>query len=77
MRQKQLDQIKAKTRLGKISLRQCRKTYQLVFRRKMSDRIAYINALSAAVEKAGERKVVNIIHAIDRIDGPIELIDGW
>jgi len=77
MNQKQLDQIKLKTRLGKISLRQCRKTYQLVFRRKMSDRMAYINALGAAVEKAGERKVVNIIRAIDRIDGPIELIAGW
>ena len=75
--QKNLDEIVFKTRLGRISLRQSRKTYQLVFRREMPDRLAYVDALFLAVEKAGERKVVNIIRAIDRIDGPKKLINGW
>ena len=77
MQQKQLDQIIRRTQLGKISLRQCKKAYQLVFRREMPDRLAYIEALALAINKAGDRKVVNIIRAIDRIDGPIELVDGW
>ena len=77
MNQKELDKIIAKTRLGRISLRQCKKAYHLVFRSKMPEGLAYVNALAGAITKAGEGRVVNIIRAIDRIDGPLELIDGW
>ena len=77
MKQKQLDQIIFKTQLGRISLRQCRKAYQLVFRREMPGNLAYAKALGLAIDKAGDRKVVNIIRAIDRIDGDPAFMAGW
>ena len=43
----------------------------------MSDSLAYIDALVLAIEKAGDQKVVNIIRAIDRIDGDQTLRAGW
>ena len=66
--QKHLDRIISKTRLGRISLRHARKSYELVFRKKMPDDMAFVNALFLAVEKAGEDKVSRIIRAVERID---------
>jgi hypothetical protein len=72
--QKHLDQLIFKTRLGRISLRHSRKAYELVFRKKMPDTMAFVDALFLAVEKAGEDKVSRIIRAIARIDGDPELM---
>lgn len=72
-----LDKIVFKTRLGRISLRQCRKVFQLIYRKPMPDSLPYVDALFLAVTKAGDDKVVNIIRAIDRIDGDKALMAGW
>lgn len=77
MTQKQLDKIISKTQLGRISLRQCKKAYRIVFRKPMPDRLAYVKALFLCVEKVGDDKVARIIRAIDRIDGDPALIAGW
>ena len=66
--QKNLDQLISKTRLGRISLRHARKSYELVFRKKMPDTMAFVDALFLAAEKAGDDKVTRIIRAVDRID---------
>ena len=77
MTQKHLDEIVSKTRLGRISLRHCRKAYLIVFRKEMPGDMAFVDALFLAAEKVGNDKISRIIRAIDRIDGPIELIAGW
>jgi hypothetical protein len=75
--QKHLDKIVAKTRLGRISLRQCRKAYRIAFKKEMPGDMAFVNALFLAAEKFGDDKLARIIRAIDRIDGDPALIAGW
>ena len=75
--QKHLDLIVFKTRLGRISLRQCRKAFAIVFRKEMPNEMAFVDALFLAAEKVGDTKIANIIRAIDRIDGETTLINGW
>ena len=65
----QLDDLIFKTRLGRISLRQCRKAFEIVFRKEMPDRMAYVDALYLATTKAGDDRIVSIVRAIARIDG--------
>ena len=66
--QKNLDLLVEKTKLGRISLRHCRKAYELVFRERMPDDMAFVNALFLAVDEAGADKVTRIIRAVHRID---------
>ena len=76
-RKQHLDRIILKTRLGRISLRHCRKAYGIAFRREMPEDMAFVDALFLAAEKVGDNRVANIIRAIDRIDGDMKLIEGW
>ena len=77
MNQKEFEKFISKTKLGRISLRQGRIAYQLVFREEMPENLPYSKALVLAINEAGEKKAANIIRAIDRIDGDSSLMAGW
>ena len=75
--QKHLDRIISKTQLGRISLRQTRKSYRLTFRKEMPGNMPFVDALFLTAEKAGDDKLSRLIRAIDRIDGDPALVAGW
>ena len=77
MNQKQFEKFIAKNKLGRISLRQGRIAYLLVFREEMPGDLPYSKAIVLTITKAGEKKAVNIIRAIARIDGDPALMAGW